>query len=115
MYAGFAPLKMRFDPTIPRYATGTKIWFGVRIITTSPGLLPMRSKPRASRLVHCKRVRGVRWWLVSAESIHKGVSEGVLPLGNRYSSKLHFGMSSAGKGEENGMAKLWRAQSGSRR
>jgi hypothetical protein len=32
-----------------------------------------------------------------------GVSVGMLPLGNRYSSRLHFGMSKVGKGEEKGM------------
>lgn len=34
------------------------------------------------------------------------VSEGVCPCGNRYSSRLHFGMFSAGKGEEKGMAAM---------
>jgi hypothetical protein len=32
-----------------------------------------------------------------------GTSVGVLPFGNRYSSRLHFGMSKLGKGEEKGM------------
>lgn len=63
----------------------------------------MRSRPKASRLVHCNKVRGVRWWSVFCESIHIGVSVGVLPVGNRYSSKLHLGMFKAGKGEEKGM------------
>jgi hypothetical protein len=45
----------------------------------------------------------VRYWLVSFESIHSGVSKGVVPSGNKYSSKLHFGMDNAGKGEEKGM------------
>ena len=40
---------------------------------------------------------------MSFESIHNGVSEGVFPFGNRYSSKLHFGISKVGNGEEKGM------------
>jgi hypothetical protein len=40
---------------------------------------------------------------VSFESIHIGVSVGFLPLGNKYSSRLHFGISNAGNGEEKGM------------
>jgi hypothetical protein len=72
-------------------------------MTTSPGLLPIRSKPRASRFDHCNKVWGVRYWLVSFESIHMGVSVAVLPLGNKYSSRLHFGISKVGKGEEKGM------------
>lgn len=63
----------------------------------------MRSRPSASRLLHCSNVFGVRYWLVSLESIQIGMSVGVVPFGNRYSSKLHFGISSAGKGEEKGI------------
>lgn len=83
-------------------------------MTTSPGLLPRRSKPRARRFVHCSNVRGVRCWLVSFESIHMGVSEGDFPCGNKYSSKLHFGMSIAGKGEEKGIAAASRIVGGLR-
>ena len=103
MYAGLAPLNILFEPTIPRYATGTKTWLGVKIITTSPGLLPMRSKPRASRLLHCRSDLGVRYWFVSFASIQMGVSVGSCPFGNRYSNKLHFGISRSGKGEEKGI------------
>lgn len=55
------------------------MWFGVKIMTTSPGLLPMRSKPNASRFDHCSNDRGVRCWSVSLESIQIGVSEGTAP------------------------------------
>jgi hypothetical protein len=35
-----------------------------------------------------------------------GVSVGVQPFGYKYSSRLHFGMFKAGKGEENGIVAI---------
>lgn len=90
------------------------MWFGVWIMTTSPGLLPIRSSPNASLFVHSYIARGARLRSVSFASIHIGVSDSDFPEGKRYSKRLHFGMSTSGNGEEKGIVdkgKEWMIQS----
>jgi hypothetical protein len=57
----------------------------------------------ASYAIQAQSESLVRYWFVSFASIQIGVSDNFCPFGNKYSNKLHFGISKSGKGEEKGI------------
>ena len=75
VYIGLAPLKMRPEPTAPKYAMGTKIWLGETIMSTSAFCKPNWSRPVASLLIHCRPVRKERKESGLAALIQSGLSD----------------------------------------
>ena len=75
-------------------------------MTTSPFFSPALRNPKDNLLTHCSNCAGESEILVSLESIHNGVVDGLSVGGNKYVKISTLGISNGGNGDVNGILSL---------